>query len=269
MQATDYAAFGATPNPRIAGGAQSNLGDFAAFVDMLRNGGSRNGVTVLSSAAVDLMLTDQTSWLPILATPHPDAAPYGIGMWLERRDATGATTLAHAAGAFGFIGWVDRAHDASGVFVVRSSNQLTFPFVQRVWQACDDALLPTGVTCLGAPSPACAGGGWANGSTAARAGTIDFALLAAQAPPDSIAVLLLGDPLPAGVPVVDLVAYLGPAAVFATVQASADGRARVPASLVGIAPGTVVAAQFAWLAADPCAAFGLQASHAVRVTVLP
>lgn len=270
MTATDYAAFGPTPNPRIAGGARSDITDFAAFVDMLRARGTRNGVQVLMPASVDTMLTDQTSWLPILETPHPDGAPYGIGMWLERRDSLGRTTLGHAAGAFGCIGWVDRAHDASGVFLTRSSNQQTFPFVKEIWSACDDALVPDGVTCLGSGSPPCANGAWLNGNTAARAGEVDFALLGARAPANALGGLLLGDPLPGGLPVADVGLFVGPtAAIFATVLADAVGRARLPASLATVPAGVVVGLQLVWLSSDPCTALGLQASHAVQLAILP
>lgn len=270
MTATDYEAFGPTPNPRIAGGAQSNVPDFAAFVEMLRRGGSHGGVTVLSPQSVATMLSDQTSALPIVSTPHPDAAPYGVGIWLERRDANGATLLAHANGAFGFLGWVDRAHDASGVFQVRSSNQLTLPFVEAIWRIADDALLPDGVACLGAASPACASAAWLNGSVGARAGTDDFALLLARAPANALGAVLIGDPLPAGVPFVDLVAFVGPVApVFATVLSDAAGRASVPASLAATAPGDVVGLQALWLTAEPCASLALQASHAITLTIQP
>lgn len=270
MLATDYEAFGPTNNPRIAGGARSDMRDFAAFVDMLRRRGTHNGVQVLSPASVDLMLTDQTSSLPILSTPHPDSAPYGLGIWLERRDSLGRTLLAEAAGAFGFIGWVDRAHDASGVFLVRNSNQQTLPFVYRTWDACDDALLPDGLQCVGVGSPACAGGAWLNADRAARTGEVDFQLRAARAPANALGLLLLGDPLPAGLPLVDLLVFVGPAAaVLATLVSDADGRAVLPVPLVGVLPGVVIGLQAAWLTTDPCVAFGLQASHGLQLSVLP
>lgn len=271
MTATDYQAFGATPNPRIAGGARSSVGDFAAFVDMLRQRGSRGGVQVLTPASVDTMLSDQTSSLPIAHTPHPDNAPYGIGIWLERRDSHGHTLLAEAAGAFGFVGWVDRAHDASGVFLVRNQNTQTWPYLNRIWAACDDALLPDGVLCVGTASPACVAPTWWNGTLAARAGEPDFALRAAHAPANSLGAVLLGDALTSGAPFADLLAFVGGpgAAVFATIQSDADGRALLPVSLVPVPAGTVVGLQVAWLAADPCTALGLQASHALQLTILP
>lgn len=270
MTATDFAAFGPTNNPRIAGGARANVRDFAAFVDMLRQRGVHGGVQVLSAASVDLMLTDQTSGLPIVSTPHPDGAPYGVGIWLERRDSQGRTLLAHAAGAFGFIGWVDRGHDACGVFLVRNLNQQTFPFVQRIWEACDDALLPDGVACVGSASPACAADAWLNANVAARAGEPDFVLRAARAPASSLGALLLGDPLPAGMPYADLAVHVGPiASIVATLASDVHGRAELPASLAAVSAGELLGLQVAWLTLEPCAATGLQASHALQLSILP
>lgn len=270
MTATDYQAFGPTANPRIAGGAQSNLRDFAVFVDMLRAGGQWNGGTVLSAASVATMLTDQTSGLPILGSPHPDLAPYGIGIWLDRRDAAGQTLSASAVGAFGFAGWVDRAHDASGVFLVRSQNQTTYPYTRRIWQQCDDALLPPGTTCVGAPSPACAPGGWLTATTPARSGNLEFTLRAARAPAGMPGALVLGAPSATPTPLADLLAFVGaPFLVVDTWNADAEGRAEVAAPLATGLAGQTFGIQSVWLSASVCPMLGLQASHALRLDVLP
>lgn len=270
MTATDYLAFGTAANPRIAGGARSNLRDFAVFVDMLRARGTWNGVQVLSPALVDTMLADQTSAVPIASTPHPDHAPYGIGIWLDRRDSAGRTVLASGVGAFGFAGWIDCAHDASGVFVVQNQNPVTHPYLERIWRECDGALLPDGVACVGAGSPACAAGTWLTGTSAARAGNVDFALLATRAPANAPGALVLGDVLPAGLPIADLTAFVGPQLVLGPgLLADASGAATIAAPLAPALAGAVVGVQSVWLGAAPCAALGLQASHALRVDVLP
>jgi CubicO group peptidase (beta-lactamase class C family) len=270
MTATDFYAFGVTQNPRIAGGARADLRDYAVFVDMLRAGGAWNGVRVLSAAAVETMLEDQTSGLPVANTPHPENAPYGIGIWLDRRDSEGRTLLASGVGAFGFTGWVDRAHDATGVFLVQYLNQRTAPFVDRVWQEIDAALLPPGVACLGTASPPCAGGTWLNGTLPARAGNLDFALLAARAPVLAPGSIVLGPPLPAGLPIADLVAFVGPAWTAAIgVVADAGGRAQLPAPLSAMLAGQQLGVQSVWLSVDPCTALSVQASHALVVDLLP
>lgn len=270
LTATDYLGIGSASNPRIAGGARSNLRDFANFMTMLRQGGVWNGVQVLQANSVDTMLTDQTSAVPIGSTPHPDSAPYGIGIWLDRRDSLGRTLVASAVGAFGFCGWLDRAHDGSGVFVVQFLNQTTWPYVQRIWQTIDDAVLPAGVSCVGQGAPACAAGTWLNGSSAARGGNLDFALRASRAPAGMPGALLLGDPLPFGLPVADLVAWIGPQLdVVAGLVADADGRALLAAPLASPLVGAQFGMQSVWLSAAGCTALGLQSSHALQVTVLP
>jgi len=267
MTATDFAGFGVTSNPRIAGGAQSSLRDYARFVDMLRAGGTWNGAQVLSQASVDEMLTDQTAGTALGETPHPDQAPYGLGIWLERRDGNGDTTLAAAAGAFGFIGWVDRAHDASGVFLTRYLNQVTYPFVRRIWDELDAALLPPGVQCVGIGSPQCAAGAWLNALSQPRSGNGDWALRAARAPANGLGVVLLGDVAPSGVPFVDLLAFVDPLDVATTIVADGDGVADLPVPLPGGLSGLTFGLQALWLFDDPCPQLDLQASHGLRVDV--
>jgi CubicO group peptidase (beta-lactamase class C family) len=268
--ATDYFAFGVTLNPRIAGGVRSNLRDFAVLCDMLRDDGSWNGVAVLSPASADELLRAQTVGIPILNTPHPEAAPYGIGIWVDRRDSLGRTRFASGIGAFGFTGWVDRDHDASGAFLVRYLNQQTYPYVLRIWAALDDTLLPDGVGCVGTGSPVCAAGTWLNGDSATNAGNVDFAVRAARAPANAPGVLLLGDPAPVGLPFVDLVGHVGPSfTVASSWLADADGRATLAAPLAAALVGSGFGLQSVWLSPAGCAQLGLQASHALRLDVLP
>lgn len=270
MTATDFGAFGSATSPRIAGGARSNLRDFAVFVEMLRAGGTWNGVSVLSAASVATMLTDQTSGLPVIATPHPENAPYGIGIWLDRRDSQGRTVLATAAGAFGFTGWVDRERDATGVLVVLNHYPNMHPFVRQMQGECAAAQLPRGVACLGVGSPACAGEVWLNGTSAVTSGNAEFALLAARAPANGVGAFVLGAPLANGVALADLLAFvdLG-GAVLAGVTADATGRAQLAAPLPAALAGQQFAVQSLWLSPAPCTALGLQAGHAVTLTVQP
>ena len=270
MTATDFGAFGPTQNPRIAGGAQSTLRDYARFVAMLRNRGTWNGVQVLSAQSVDTMLTAQTVGIPVVGSPHPDNAPYGIGIWIDRRDAQGRTLLASGVGAFGFAGWVDRVHDLSGTFAVRYLNQITYPYLERIYGEVDAAVLPAGWQCLGAATPACTQPVWTNGTRVAKSGTSDAAVRVDRAPAGLPGVLLLGDPLPSGLPVADMTAFVGPqGTVVAALLADGAGRASLPVSLVGVPAGAFVGLQTVWLSPSGCALLGLQASHALRLDVLP
>ncbi|MBZ0151664.1 MAG: beta-lactamase family protein [Planctomycetes bacterium] len=182
MPDTDYEGFGPTPNPLVAGGARSTLRDYSHFVEMLRRRGEWNGVQVLSAASVDTMLTAQTVGLPIVGTPHPYQAPYGIGIWIDRRDSQGRTLRASGVGAFGFAGWIDTMHDASGVFAIDYLNQLSYPYLERIWHEIDAAVWPAGASCVGVPTPACTTGTWLNADRGARAGQADFVLRCDRAP---------------------------------------------------------------------------------------
>jgi len=109
-------------NPRIAGGCESNAPDFALFMETLRRGGlAPSGQRVLSQNAVNQMFTRQTADpITILNTPvqspTTDGADYGVGVWLDERDADGELIGALAAGARGFSSWIDFDDGMVGVF---------------------------------------------------------------------------------------------------------------------------------------------------------
>jgi len=109
-------------NPRIDGGCESNATDFALFMEMLRRGGTTiTGTRVLSASSVSQMFTRQTAKpITILNTPvqspYVDGADYGVGVWLDERDAQGNLLGALAAGARGFSSWIDFDDGMVGVF---------------------------------------------------------------------------------------------------------------------------------------------------------
>ncbi|MGH7245021.1 MAG: serine hydrolase [Phycisphaerales bacterium] len=109
-------------NPRIAGGCESNASDFAIFMEMFRRGGvALNGNRVLSRNAVDQVFTRQTADPIIILntpvqSPFTDGADYGVGVWLDERDANGKLIGAMAAGARGFSSWIDFDDGMVGVF---------------------------------------------------------------------------------------------------------------------------------------------------------
>ena len=270
LTATDFSAFGPTQNPRIAGGAQSNLRDFARFMAMLRDGGTWNGTQVLSQASTRTMLTAQTVGIPVAGSPHPYLAPYGIGTWIDRRDSQGRTLIASAVGAFGFHGWIDRVHELSGTLAIQYLNQSVFPYVERIQAEVDAAVFPLGLSCIGLPSPSCAEGAWLNGTQAATQGNVDFALRFDRVPPSLPGALLVGAVQPQGVPFSDLLSYVGlDFALAVPVVADAQGRAVIQASLLGIPAGSTFGVQSVWLGSNPCLGIGLQASHGVRIDIQP
>jgi CubicO group peptidase (beta-lactamase class C family) len=109
MTATDYEGLGVTDNPRIAGGARTNMHDYAAMLEMiLRGGRNESGQIVLSPAAVDEILADQRMGLPAVEVPDgAGAAGYGLGVWRESFDAMGNPIRVSDPGAFGFTPWFE------------------------------------------------------------------------------------------------------------------------------------------------------------------
>jgi hypothetical protein len=109
MTATDYEGLGVTDNPRIAGGARTNMHDYAAMLEMiLRGGRNESGQIVLSPAAVDEILADQRMGLPAVEVPDgAGAAGYGLGVWRESFDARGNPIRVSDPGAFGFTPWFE------------------------------------------------------------------------------------------------------------------------------------------------------------------
>ncbi len=79
----------AVSNPRIAGGAFSDAGDYRKILTMILNDGRDDaGQPVLSHAAIALMKTDQVDGLPILFAPFLQQARqnfdgYSFGFWIS------------------------------------------------------------------------------------------------------------------------------------------------------------------------------------------
>jgi len=138
MQITQYTL--TTPqNPRIAGGAESNAQEFSRYMEMLRLGGIHNGpsgpVRVLSQQSVNQIFTRQSPLgIPIANTPLTGVSDYGIGTWLDQRDASGNLIGAIAGGARGFCCWVDFDDEMVGCIstdVTSFSNIETLQYLIR------------------------------------------------------------------------------------------------------------------------------------------
>jgi CubicO group peptidase (beta-lactamase class C family) len=86
------------PRRSFAGGAGlvSTARDYARFLEMIRNGGTLDGVRILSARTVDLMTTNQ------VGTLHSSTG-LGFGLGFETTDRFGANGL-DAVGAFGWGG---------------------------------------------------------------------------------------------------------------------------------------------------------------------
>lgn len=129
MQKTDYKGFGVNENPQIAGGARSTPREYNTFVQMISNAGKYNGKQIVSAANVAEILKDQTNNAPIFFTPYTavknyDATlvqnRYGLGCWIEKKNANETVAEWGSQGAFGWSPWIDPARGISGVFGVYS-----------------------------------------------------------------------------------------------------------------------------------------------------
>jgi CubicO group peptidase (beta-lactamase class C family) len=116
---TDYEGLGVTDNPRIAGGARTNLHDYGVFLEMLLRGGYHEGQQILSLASVDEIFKDQQHGLPIVAAPDGvGQAGYGLGLWRESFDPSGSPIRVSDAGAFGLTPWIEMDRRVYGIIMV-------------------------------------------------------------------------------------------------------------------------------------------------------
>lgn len=103
--------YNSATNPRIAGGIVSRLSDYRTFWRMILGGGEGNGVRVLSAAAVDAMIRDQTGGAPVYYSAAQPDVEYGLGIW--RFDG-----VLSDPGKFGFHPWWDLAAGIGGIVML-------------------------------------------------------------------------------------------------------------------------------------------------------
>jgi hypothetical protein len=153
---------------------------------------------------------------------------------------------------------------------VQFINQSVYPFVERIQAEADAAVLPVGAACVGTSSPACAPAVWLNTTLPARTGSSDFGLRCDRMQAGMPGAFLIGTPQPVGVPIADLVSFLGlDFTIGVPLVADAFGRAALPVSLAGVPAGTSLGLQTIWFRSAPCLLLLLQASHGLRIDVLP
>ncbi len=140
--------FGPGLNPRVAGGARSTAAEYARVLQALVDGGG----PILTLAAVDAMLADQTDGAPIAYSPYqslsrlagdPELAEtrYGVGVWRETADlGAGGGLEAASPGAFGFSPWIDRSRGIVAVLAVQNRLGAVFPTYLRLKAIVRDAL---------------------------------------------------------------------------------------------------------------------------------
>lgn len=111
-----YGDASAVSNPRIAGGANSDVHDYAKILRMIQNGGvADSGQRVLSRSAINELLRNQIAGLPILYAPFAQQARdsyngYTLGFWvsdLSLHPRSAGPELSDP-GLFGTTPWIDQ-----------------------------------------------------------------------------------------------------------------------------------------------------------------
>lgn len=133
-----------TDNPRIDGGVWSNAEEYLILTRMVLGRGMFEGKQVISAAAIDSMLADQTRGAKIVFSPYmqydsivPGAREtrYGIGVWRERVDnTTGELRECASQGKFGFSPWVDFERNYCAVLAVKSDLTSMYPGYIKIKQ---------------------------------------------------------------------------------------------------------------------------------------
>jgi len=151
MTSTDYDGLYETTNPLIAGGAQSNLRDFARAIRMLIDGGEYRGTRVLDQGSIDQMFTNLTDGLPVRCTPSSTAGlDYGLGVWVQER--SDGTMRVESPGAFAYTPWIELDASGSsilgGVFMIEDG----LTDLRRGIVAVQDAALDARLGCTPCPA---------------------------------------------------------------------------------------------------------------------
>jgi CubicO group peptidase (beta-lactamase class C family) len=120
----DWQGLGPTQNYRIAGGAQSNLRDYAQILHMLANEGRGNDQRSLRASTIRELWADNVGSLPVAYAPANVAPPvrYGLGSWLYNDRPSTSAPLVHSLGAFGFFPWVDFERQIYGIFMIQGNT---------------------------------------------------------------------------------------------------------------------------------------------------
>lgn len=123
-------SYGDHPNPALSEGlVVSSLDDYAAFAQMILDGGRYAGHAVLSEAAIGLMRHNWTAGLPVVSSPFAYSR-YGLGAWLDETDATGTGTVLSSPGIGGFVPIVDYARRM--VIVFEAQDERMWPAINAV-----------------------------------------------------------------------------------------------------------------------------------------
>lgn len=120
MRATTFANDnGAAPNP--SGGARSTALDYMNFLVMILNKGTFEGKRILSEEAIAEMQRNHFPGLPVKYTPPiAQGYEYGLGEWIQEKDANGNSTVVSSPGLFGTWPYVDKCRNYAAIIFVKT-----------------------------------------------------------------------------------------------------------------------------------------------------
>lgn len=120
MRATNFSKDdGSAPNP--SGGAQSTANDYMNFLIMVLNKGMFEGKRILSEKAIGEMQKVQLAGLPVKYTPKAaEGFEYGLGEWIQEKDAAGNAIVVSSPGLFGTWPYVDNCRKYAAIIFVKT-----------------------------------------------------------------------------------------------------------------------------------------------------
>lgn len=125
--------YGPGQNPRIGGGARSNVADYLKLLRFQLGAGDFAGHRVLSSGLAAVMRTDQIEGLPVVYSPLPWPAVYSFGWWFAPPFELGQSPGPELSdpGKFGTTPWIDLALGYGAVLLIEAT---TADGLQLQWQ---------------------------------------------------------------------------------------------------------------------------------------
>ncbi len=104
-----------------SGGAVSTVGDYMNFLNMILAKGTFMGKRVLSEAAIAQMQTIHTNNIPKKYTPKfAEGYEYGLGEWIQEKDAKGNSIVISCPGLFGTWPYIDKCRGYAAIVFVKN-----------------------------------------------------------------------------------------------------------------------------------------------------
>lgn len=132
-------SYGATSNPRIAGGVSCKTEDYARILAVHLARGRYLGTRVLAATTVDRMRQDEfvnQGITTIFSSPGQPGWHYGLSWWISTYAGSGAPTEISDQGAFGTTPWIDLGRGYAAVMLMQS----TTPTGTRIWNRLEPAI---------------------------------------------------------------------------------------------------------------------------------